>query len=160
MWCLKNNRIRKDWRIKFTDSCKYNHGDEDQLDWNKLCGIDFESPFSTMRDTLMCGWRYNPQTDLFELNLYTHYNGDRWFSDTVATVKANEEFEVMLVQGPQTKDDFSQWTLMITKRDGSSGIEHRFNINSKFKWATEINFYFGGNKTAPHNMFIYKEQLW
>ena len=48
--------------------------DNDQYDWNKLTGVK-DHYFRPREDTLMIGWRWNPDTQLCEFNFYRHENG-------------------------------------------------------------------------------------
>lgn len=147
------------WRIKFDPNCKYILPDEDQWDWNKIGGIDLDSPFSTMTNSIMGGWRYNPLTDKIELNAYFH-NGkgteNRVMSPFMVEINPNEEIEL---------------EILIHKNAWDVGYKYDFSNNrktwkfSKYSivakkasalFATEIQFYFGGNQQAPQDLSIDK----
>ncbi len=91
--------------FSFTESCKYNSGDQ-QSDLHKIFGIGVFHLFNSFKTTrtkkwwelhkwlsIRLGWRYNLQEDIFELTDYTYKNGlgERDTSDNfILKVKANE----------------------------------------------------------------------
>ena len=59
------------WLVRFNDDCKYVLGDNDQYDWNKLCGLAFHW-YKSRYHSAMIGWRYNISTGFIEVNAYYH----------------------------------------------------------------------------------------
>ena len=82
--------------VRFNESAIYNHGDSDQLDWNKLIGIK-KRFFKPMQDSTMIAWRYNVKTGRVEITSYKHENGVRYISDDIDTVDIGEWFLVSIV---------------------------------------------------------------
>ena len=56
------------------DSMKYDHGINDQFDWNKLFGLKVNY-FKPHKDSMMWAWRYNPNKDELEFMPYQHRTG-------------------------------------------------------------------------------------
>ena len=82
---LCSNKISK--KIAFTESCKYNSGDQ-QSDLHKIFGIGVFHLFNSFKTTknkkwwelhkwlsLRVGWRYNIIEDVFEVTDYSYVNG-------------------------------------------------------------------------------------
>lgn len=87
----RHNRLRLPKRAKeidmyfrFTEDSKYNHGNENQLDFNKLIGRK-KCLVRPHRNSDMVGWRYNPDKDQFELLAYRHINNEVFFSRITPT---------------------------------------------------------------------------
>lgn len=60
------------WKVKFTDDSKYVLPSEDQLDWNKLCGLTFSPMFNAKKNSILIGWHYDPVKDEFRITPYLH----------------------------------------------------------------------------------------
>lgn len=58
--------------VIFTEKSKYELDKEDIKDTNKGFGISNSLLSNFSSSTIMLGWRYNPETDLFELYAYLH----------------------------------------------------------------------------------------
>ena len=84
-------RIKGDltYRVRFNDSARYEHGDLDQYDWNKLFGVK-KRFFSPMQNSIMKGWRYNVKTKLIEIVDYSHFEGIRFIGEVITKVKVGE----------------------------------------------------------------------
>lgn len=59
--------------VRFTKNSIYSQLSGEQ-DWNKLCGISFSPIFKKKRNMAMVGWRYNHDTQTFQLTPYLHDN--------------------------------------------------------------------------------------
>lgn len=136
-----------EYEITFDESCIYDHGDNDQWDWNKLIGVK-SCYFNPQKDSLMVGWRWNTIKDRLELTYYYHDNEEKaWFNDR----------GVFFINKAELKD-----SLIITMQLGISITE--LTIESRnFKYTTAfkspigetgwlIRDWFGGQKAAPHTM--------
>ena len=148
------------WKIKFDPNCKYILPGEDQWDWNKIGGIDLDSPFSTMTNSIMGGWRYNPTIEKIELNAYFH-NGkgveNRIMSEPLCFVDTNQEVTLKILVGEDI------WQVHYWSDPYGTMINHGIKSIKPKKasalFATEIQFYFGGNQQAPQDVSIYKELI-
>ena len=72
----------------FTTNSAYDLKDDDQYDWNKFTGIAF-TPLEPDRNSAMVGWRYNLNTQEFEIAPF--YNADK------KRILPNEATEVISV---------------------------------------------------------------
>lgn len=142
---LKAQTVSK--KYSFTDSCKYVFNDEDQYDWNKLTGLSFNL-LDARQDSIMCGWRYNPINDMFELCSYYHVNGSfNPPSTPLISVKSGEVFEVSFIFDKVNKEA----TIQIKTEESIVSNKTPFD---KFGINRTINTWFGGTKPAPHSMQI------
>lgn len=142
------------WKAIFADTCNYNLGNEDQEDWNKLLGI-FYNLLDPHDNTVMVGWRYNPKTNLIELNAYFHLNKERFFTDTLMTIGFMQDLYVTF------NIDYKQQTYQVVLESPNTGSRaeytQAFKHNRTRNW--EINFYFGGNQPAPQTISVWKGQI-
>lgn len=128
----------------FTEDSKYILSEEDQLDWNKLTGIA-SLPFNPQKRSVMCGWRYNPTTELFEVAPYYHGDDGKphhlgpefWFA-----VPPLQQFTVEIVPLPITK----KFRFAITSSDTTRQelLPVRPSLISR-----RIAAWFGGTSPAP-----------
>lgn len=137
-------RILK-YRFMFTDSCRYDIGENDQADVNKLFGIAY---FPSHKITsVRVGWRWvNEIGNGLILMAYGRMNGRFQFK-------------------PLGYAPLNQWINMeIMQGEGN----HIINIQGMDPAIIAIppqpvgyllRPYFGGNQTAPHDMTIHMERL-
>lgn len=136
-------RDRMSYEVTFTESCRYDLGSSDQLDWNKLFGWSYGLHH---KNSIRVGWRYFKEQDCIELSLYCYINGTRVI---------NQFTKVGI--GTSTR-------IQLTYIDGEVGvytIEDNFfigdgNLTLPFKKTCgyDLGLYFGGNRPAPHKMNI------
>lgn len=142
------------FKCKFDKSCLYYIEDNDKYDINKLCG--FSTTWFHHKQSARVGWRCLDGKTI-QLLTYTYNNGVREQKETdlLGVVFPDEEFEV-------------------TMFDNENSYEYTFeklgDENSKIKCVDKkqpdwflFNYilfpYFGGNKTAPHDMIVYLKRL-
>ena len=135
------------WDIVLNEDCNYvlkdgNDISKDQYDWNKLCGAFFNK-FSGRYNSAMMGWRYNIEKDEIELAAYYHVDGSRDMFKPMMTVKRKEAFSVVLHIDWQKK--VYRWDM---KKVGFEAF-HEMPFTHQHKLCGFVNFYFGGNKSAP-----------
>lgn len=143
------------WKVRFRDSCRYDHGDADQADWNKLPGLSWNL-FTNHDDAVMLGWRWNTEKDAFELAPYLHLDGEPIHSFTEPVQVGSKEtfwFAVGAYYGAPKAH------LQIWFGDGSTKQYPPFWFYDLGVWARVIHAWFGGNKTAPHDMYLEYEQV-
>lgn len=131
--------------IMFDDSFEYDLGTEDQLDINKLFG--YSIGFNHHKNSVRFGWNCIKG----ELCIYTYcyFNGERKM-DFLTTIKPNTENKFSI----NDKGDYYLFTVIDhndkitqTKIDKVKKSFFKFNL-----WP-----YFGGNRTAPHDIKIFFE---
>ena len=135
----KTNSKELVWQVNFYDA-KYNLGNDDQFDWNKLCGIKWDY-FSPRENALMIGWRYNIEGNCFDLCLYVHKDGSfNPPSKPLLSVKKAASCALLLSEESNS--------IMLELTDLETG-EQAFE---KIEWylfdsAWHVNSWFGGNRT-------------
>lgn len=130
--------------ISFDENCKYNLKTKDQADINKLCGLSYGNHhYNSDR----IGWRYLVEEDVFELLTYSYINGVRIPSISLGKVKANEKFRVKISTTIKNGKRFVVFEL----NDKCVAKEYKV---SKMWIKYTLGLYFGGNRTAPHDMKI------
>lgn len=134
----------------FTEDSKYNHGNEDQYDWNKLWGMYSLQPCWPMShaDCGMIGWRWNPEYNRFEVTPYTHSScGERLWVDPIP-VKSTMYASITAAD---------KWYYHIRVDGVSYYYEHPRTKRARlFK---QMNGYFGGNLPAPKDVTYYIQEL-
>lgn len=131
----------------FTTNTVYDLKDVDQYDWNKFTGIAF-TPLQPDKNSAMVGWRYNLQTQEFEIAPF--YNVDK------KRILPNEDTEVISVPAGET---FS-YTVDYTGITISYGDETKFKaypegLTPNVWTAARVSGWFGGNEVAPRTVSYY-----
>jgi hypothetical protein len=138
------------YRIKFTEESKYDLGNRDQEDWNKLTGASwgffpFVKSFQMHHNSSRWGWRYNPKKDVFEVTPYYYINGVRFYYKRIAELKGNEYYDYCIMPF------YNMTTYSITDSKGKLIYYCEVNeqkVNNYGGWIAPIRF--GGNQFAPH----------
>lgn len=133
-----------EYNIHFCKNCLYTLPDDDIYDINKLFGIStsFYHHYSSAR----IGWRCLDNENI-ELLTYTYDNWNRLESQLLGTVKCEENFKAII-----TLDNNMIIYELITDNYSNKIILETSNKPFFIKY--KLFPYFGGNKTAPHNMNI------
>lgn len=140
----KLGRLEMEQYVSFDDSCKYNLKTKDQYDINKLFGLSYGNHhYNSDR----IGWRYLVEEDVFELLTYSYINGVRIPSISLGKVKANEKFRVRI----QTLIKNGKRFVVFELNDKCVAKEYKV---SKVWIKYTLGLYFGGNRTAPHDMKV------
>lgn len=128
--------------VQFTDSCRYNLGDIDQLDINKLWGVSFGLH---EKNSIRIGWAYNTFTDKIDLYYYIYENGIRKYQ------KFSECFinEIVTLKLYLNNDNF-----YLEKNNTWDAVEVPY-VYPSLKLGYYLFPYFGGNEVAPHDIIIY-----
>ena len=142
------------------ESCLYTIADNDRFDENKLFG--FSSTYNHMIQSARIGWRC-VDGEKFEIVTYSHENGKIDFADikVLGEVLPNQPFLCSIVEPPYYKNDPKAYYVFTFRIEGDSNISFTKNEKSKsyFPFQYFLFPYFGGNKTAPHDMSIKIELL-
>jgi hypothetical protein len=137
------------------ESCLYTIPDNDKYDENKLFG--FSSSWNHMIQSARIGWRCMDGKS-FEIVTYSHNDGKIDFNDIklLGTVLPNQPFICSIVEPPYYKGDPKAYYVFTFRIEGDSNISFTKNENTKsyFPFQYYLFPYFGGNKTAPHDMNI------
>lgn len=133
------------WVVKFDGSCRYNLGNEDQLDINKLVGIGYL--WHHHEDSARFGWRYDIAKDMIEISAYCYLSGRRIIK-SVCYCEIGQLYNIDLY--------VSKWAYYFNVMEPDAGtigeteIVHAHNKRLKYR----LGPYFGGNQPAPHEMKI------
>lgn len=132
----------------FDNSCKYDLGDVDQLDINKLYG--FSEGFH-QTNSARFGWRYNIETDKIQLLAYVYNNGNvinEWEADTfIIAVECQVEISTEI----EIDGDYYFFRATLNGVTISKPISRTV---SGYPGGYLLYPYFGGNKVAPHDILI------
>lgn len=124
----------------FTENSIYDLNNVDQYDWNKLTGITF-TPLRPDTDAIMVAWRYNLNSQMFEIGPY--YNKDLArimpTDDQIISVPLGEEFDFAV--------DYNGITLTYGDQTVYKPLPEGLVPNF---WSSErISSWFGGTSVAP-----------
>lgn len=132
-------------RLIFTDSCRYNLNNEDQLDVNKLFGIGYLP--SHHQKSCRFGWRYNIEKNQMEILAYWYDGGKRYF-EPLCWVNIDEAATYLV---KSTKDRH----YLIAKT--SSGTFTKILDFGHSLIGYKLKPFFGGNQKAPQDILILEE---
>ena len=146
----------------------YDHKSNDQYDWNKLPGFT-PCTIHHQEDSCRIGWRWNLEKECIELCPYVYVNGQRLMLDQhILEVQPEEWFGIKIeftdfvwevkmvkakkgVESPISKKDADRKTLV----EVSIPAERCETAPARL----QLNFYFGGNLTAPHPVKMHMRPL-
>lgn len=138
------------WVVKFDESCRYDLGNEDQFDTNKLVGIGYLP--SHHKDSARFGWRYWTERKEIELSAYCYVNSRRVIKH-ICFCEIGKEYRLKL-QVLAASYYFDACEPGIVTPCGITLVEHSINKHFKYRLGT----YFGGQAAAPHEMKIQIEK--
>ena len=162
----EGDRIR--YEVCFIANQHYDHGNNDNLDWNKLFGGFKDNIFQSHDLTIMNGWRKSQIDSVVEINFYNHgiiwgsndylkiANGAQFTNDKYlrldegsTCLQVKRQIQDTLVQGINTN-------LVITEI--SNGKETLVDsVLTKRSFGGDFYLsqqYFGGNKKAPDDQTV------
>lgn len=144
--CINTHNMER--TVIFNSSASYMFGDENDFDINKLFGF---SRGMHKDNSARFGWRYNQEKKAIDIFAYVYRDGKlimEWDQDIhICTVKFNQRIEMRL--------SLYHGGYIFQVNDGSvkySKIVYRGSILPL--WGYYLYPYFGGNKTAPHDITI------
>lgn len=151
------NKISLSYKIKFDESCRYDIGDKDQADINKLFGLGYFSWFKSTShtDSARFGWSYDRDNEKMGIYSYCYINGQVKYdyNKPICYCDFNKEYEFYLGKSLNNYN-FGVWEIGNILSIGNESIPHSHNKNISFL----LSPYFGGNISAPHSMTIYMEK--
>ena len=146
----KNNYLK--FEAKFDNSCLYSFNDNDIYDINKLFG--YTTMWYHHYQSARIGWRCldgeNIQLLTYSYNAGHRHNGEH---DFLGQVKPNEIFTCTI----EDKEYAYKYTFEKEGEEPSIFFDNKEPDWFPFKYF--LFPYFGGNKTAPHDMKFYINKL-
>lgn len=143
-WPLLVNPEQVSRKLCFTFSSKYDLGNDDQQDHNKLFGIAYGN---IHRNSARFGWRYDNKKNVFILSAYCYINGERVMTD-LCTVVANHWYDCHIICVG------SIYTFKVINQSGDLLCTELISKGHNKKLGWLLGPYFGGNRTAPHDIII------
>lgn len=157
------------WVAKFDESCRYDLGNDDQFDTNKLVGIGYLAKpriIHTKRwwtlnrtlaplhwtDSARFGWLYWQERDQIELRAYCYIKGRREIKH-ICFCEIGKEYEIKLITY------FFNYIFRVIneKRERIGDVSVGFYHKKKLSY--RLGCYFGGNKPAPGEIKIQIEKV-
>lgn len=137
---------RLDFSFQFLNNPTYRFGNEDDMDINKLFGLSFG--LDHHKNSFRLGWR-PVNDDQVSLHLYWYNKGKRC-DEFMYIINYNT-----LVNGGMIIDrDRSLITTFLHVKGNVISEETYFNFKGVSPWSLRLFPYFGGNKTAPHDIYM------
>lgn len=134
------------WAVKFTESCRYDLGNNDQGDTNKLVGIGYLPGHH--KDSARFGWRYRANLKSVELLAYCYVNGRREIKGIcLCEIGKGYRIRLQVLAGSYSFDAYEPNPV---KESGMVTVQYYHKRKFKYRLGT----YFGGNQKAPHEMKI------
>jgi len=131
-------------KVQFDFSTKYDFGDADQADVNKLFGI--QSGLNK-KNRIRFGWRYDPGINKFIL--FSYINNSNGFSfEKICECVANHSYLCVLENGLKAFY-FTVYNEKLEKIGQAQADKKR-----KVSIAFLLGPFFGGNRPAPHDMTL------
>jgi hypothetical protein len=137
--------------VTFNKSANYNLRSNDQYDINKLFGISYGYHHN---NSVRFGWRsLCPNSTKIEILMYVYVDGERIKEVneelTICTVDINVPYRYEIVT---IKDKY--YFIVSDMNHNVLNIKTMDFNPLKPKWGYHLYPYFGGNRTAPHNITI------
>ena len=134
------------WVVKFDESCRYDLGNEDQFDTNKLVGVGYL--WHHHKDSARFGWRYWTDRKEIEISAYCYVNGRRVIKH-ICFCEIGKEYDFNL------KILSSTYYLAVHERSeikmlGYAWVDFTHDKRLQYR----LGPFFGGQATAVHAMKI------
>lgn len=140
--------LKTKYEVIFSKDCIYKFNDVDDFDVNKLFGLSFGFHHT---NSIRFGW--NVDGDKIAIYAYCYKSGERIMNKiTSLSTDITNSFEIKVY------DDF--YELTIYNKISNSTITYITSKPKTVKWGYRLFPYFGGNKTAPHNMEIEMKKIY
>lgn len=139
------------WLVKFDESCRYDLGNDDQGDTNKLCGVGYLPHHH--KNSARFGWRYDTKLQQIELLAYCYVDGRRVIHN-ICFIDLGKEYRIKL-QVLGNCYYFDVYEPGSINALGVVFIDHYHSRKLKYR----LGCYFGGDKVAPHEMKIQIEKV-
>lgn len=143
-------RTSLSWVVKFDESCRYNLGNEDQMDVNKLVGIGYL--WHHHNDSARFGWRYDVDTGRIILSAYCYVSGRRVIQH-ICFCEIGKEYQIEI-----KALSYAYYLAAYDntgKTIGWASVDHYHNKRLQYR----LGPYFGGQSVAPHDIKIQIERV-
>lgn len=151
--CWKNSKcLTKTRKYCFTESCIYDIG-EDQTDKNKLFGWSYGLHH---KNSVRVGWYYDSTFKCVKLCLYVYDNGNVYKKVISNGIGIGKNVNIRLVSqlnGIGLIKYSLEWFYDEGKIFKTSYLTCRITDDLP-NWGYTLCLYFGGNKTAPHDISV------
>lgn len=145
-------KTSESYEVIFDDSCRYQLDEENQLDWNKLVGWSYGLHH---KNSIRIGWRYNQDSRMIQLCIYTYENGIRKESG-FRSIQLGVKYKLTL-------DYYNPHLSLRVTSPYSYRQDFILNtiFDSKPTWGYNLGLFFGGNLSQPNKepMRIYLKKL-
>lgn len=138
------------WVVKFDESCRYDLGNEDQFDTNKLVGIGYL--WHHHKNSARFGWRYWTDRKEIALSAYCYVNGRRVI-EQIALCQIGKEYRIRL-HVLANSYYFEVYEAGASRPIGTTFVDHYHSKKLKYR----LGVFFGGQAKAPHEMKIQIEK--
>lgn len=133
--------------VKFSENCIYNKSElgYDWADINKLYGLGFG--LNHHNNSFRIGWRAEGK----KIHLFSYwYDNHKLNYDSIGIINVNEEYAITVNFGTKKTN------VTVFNKNSITYMYNTiiFNRYNKCFFGFVLNPYFGGNKTAPHDMEI------
>lgn len=129
---------------RLDSSCWYNDLGVDNQDWNKLAGVYRWADVVKNKNSFILAWRPDPMRNIFQLCLYENIDGaNRPHESAIYKVAANAGFSFWL---QESSGKYALWINGMYLDDQDNGRQ--------FGTVGKVSAWFGGNRTAPHDMSL------
>ena len=159
-WVKKNEGSFRTARFKFTESCMYDLGDEDQWDVSKLFG--FSIGHHHERSSFRFGWRPLLNNRTIEIVAYEYHDGWRTKTMRICELQLDKWYKFRIGYLPFINR--TQYLVMDEETDKLIKDREIYEFTNDVKLAKKsglgytLGVYFGGNEKAPQNITIYKKR--
>lgn len=138
---LKSKTLQ--FTARFDESVRYKLDQNDQGDINKLFGFS-DCNSHHHQNSARFGWSYNIDTDMVDIYAYYYVSGKRHI-ENLGSAQINEAVRYRIVMGA----GYYQFELKNSVTRTARGSECKMGMYYL------LFPYFGGNRTAPHDIKIY-----
>ena len=135
-------------KFKFTQDNKYLFNDENQYDFNKLFGYKGKY-FKPRFNTVMVGWRYNPEMDKFQVLPYFHIGSKNYDFNMDQIINLNVNQECIA-----TTTIIRKSVKMTLKTENQEITESRI-FTEEYSRFWSVLPWFGGTYPSPKNMKLF-----
>lgn len=154
-WVKKDKPTSRIKCFRFTESCLFDLGDEDQWDVNKLFGFSIGLHHKT---SFRFGWRPKLESNQIEIVGYEYHNGKRHSTMPIMKVDVNVNYIFELTYYPlEQKTHYVIKNPMSGEKLGE--LIHLFDesyLYKKYGLGYLLGIYFGGNERAPQKIVIHR----
>jgi hypothetical protein len=134
--------------VQFTETCRYDLGNTDQYDINKLIGIGYLPGHH--KDSARFGWRYWADRNQIELWAYCYVNGQREIKQICfCEIGKIYRIQLRLLRGA--------YFFICLAENFNETVDVPFTHSKKLGY--RLGTYFGGNQKAPHEIKIQLSKL-